>query len=168
MDRRTYLQTAGSAIAGTALAGCASVLEEATGGDDRNHELVGEEAWIREDTQSTQTASRIDAELEIDPGYYAARPFEPQANVRYGCEWETDGNPFDVIFFDRREYDSRWRDEEEVQFDSGLTEMDTTRGSVTDTVQAGEYVIVFSNSEVIGTDPEGTVRVEVAIGASFV
>lgn len=167
MHRRQVLQ--GAAIATTAsLAGCADVINAATGGggDDRKHELSGG-AWQDVGEYSTNQEAKLTATVRLESGEYAARGLEPTINVSYEIEWDADGTPVDVYLLDESEYDNRWREESDIQYNTAWVQTGSASGSIEANVQAGNYALIVSNSEAYGTDPSGDVSADLTMTATF-
>ncbi|GAB3688583.1 hypothetical protein GCM10028857_22920 [Salinarchaeum chitinilyticum] len=169
MRRRDFVVGASAVTIAASTAGCFVVIDEILDRTDttRRHRLVDPSRWTDRETSGSVATSRISGTVEIPAGYYATQSLEPEAPVEYHCEWETEGNPLDVLLMEEEEYDDRFRDAEVSEFLSSPSREGTTGGSVTEEIGDGEYVLVLSNSEKLGTRPDGTVVVDVTIETTY-
>ncbi|WP_275882794.1 zinc ribbon domain-containing protein [Halorhabdus sp. BNX81] len=127
------------------------------------HRVYGE-GWDVE-RSSGLTSETLEGTVTIPSGRYATRILEPDVAVEYSVEFEvTDGGPIDVILLDDDEYD-RYRDRNsDVQHRAQRTAAES--GQLTTSVGAGEYDLVFDNTGVYGTSPDGEVTVSLTITAT--
>lgn len=169
MRRRQFLAGASALTLAASTAGCFVIVDEVLDrtGSSRTHKLVDPSRWSDRETSGSVASSGISGTVEIASGYYATQGLDPEAPVEYHCEWETEGNPLDVLLMEEEEYDDRFRDAEVSEFLSAPSSEDTTGGSVTEEIGDGEYVLVLSNSEKLGTKPEGTVVVDVSVETTY-
>lgn len=163
MNRRQYLTTAGAAIATAGLAGCAGILEEATGGSSEpKHEYVAD-AWSNQESESGATAGAATADVELDTGEYTAETWDPGQPIATQIEArDRNENEFEVFVVDEREFEDRVRDGESARYYNNL-QGEGRFIQVQGVLQPGSYRIVIDNSEYGHVSPGGSIDVEIAV-----
>lgn len=146
MHRRSFLTLVAASL--SLSAGCLG----------NSHTLAPEDNW----DLTTQTSTHAAGTVTLPSGTYGAYPLEPTTPVQVGIEIAADA-PVDLFVLDEGEYDTRYRDGEELQYRSGLSAVATEATTTQAPLQPGRYVICIDNSNVYGASSEQEVTVEFAI-----
>lgn len=164
MNRRSYLKALGAVGVSAAVAGCAGVLEQATGGSSEpKHEYVGEAAWGQQESDAAGTSAVATARVQLEKGEYTAEDWSFDRRIATQIEARDDnGNAFEVFVVDNREFEERVRNGESARF------YNTLHGTgrfiqVQGTLDPGSYQLVIDNSAYAEQGTEGPIDVEMQV-----
>ncbi|WP_435158928.1 hypothetical protein [Haladaptatus sp. DFWS20] len=159
MNRREFISAA-VAVSGTLLSGCvgeteATKLEQAP-------ESAIKISTIKE--SNSENVSKISGHLES--GEFEGMNF--WGKTGYTLEWdiEVKGGPIDVWVMEQNQLKA-FRDRGEIMYSRGVSEFGVKSGKAFGTMQPGKQMIVFENSGVFNTTPEGAVDFDATVRMLF-
>jgi hypothetical protein len=132
-----------------------------------SHERVDQEAaWSNRETEQTDTGEIIRGRISLSEGEYFAQGFSTYGTPELGWAVQNvSGGSLDVWVFPESSFNDYEDSEDSIEYDTRLSET----GITTATERVGgisgdeDWYVIFDNSSVYGTEPDGGVEFETAM-----
>jgi hypothetical protein len=133
--------------------------------DSPTFELASD-PWVTSDVNEESYRSTLTGELELESGEYATRDLELEMDQTVELRVSVDSGLVDMALFPRVEFERYREEKDDTRAVSALSTTGITdEFNATSDVLNGDYVLVFDNTGVYGTSPEGMATFEVVLEA---